>query len=257
MLLQAYDFAHMYRTMGVELQMGGADQWGNITAGLELIRRTSGRERDGAPSRRTASPTSCCCRRRGRSSGRARAASRSGSTRRGPARSPSTSTGSTPTTATSARTCAGSPSSRASGSRRSRPRPAARPGGAGRPARAGVRHHRPDPRGGGRRARRRRFGGGVRGGPVDDPAVLASLYASAGGFEFDRGWLASGDRGPARRGRRLRLAWRGAPDDRGRRRDRQRRRGSATPTCGPEPIAGEWLDVRIGKRRREIGRARE
>jgi tyrosyl-tRNA synthetase len=41
MLLQAYDFAHLYRTMGVELQMGGADQWGNITAGLELIRRTS------------------------------------------------------------------------------------------------------------------------------------------------------------------------------------------------------------------------
>ena len=42
MLLQAYDYAHMHRTMGVELQMGGADQWGNITAGLELIRRTSG-----------------------------------------------------------------------------------------------------------------------------------------------------------------------------------------------------------------------
>ena len=33
MLLQAYDFAHLHRTMGVELQMGGADQWGNITAG--------------------------------------------------------------------------------------------------------------------------------------------------------------------------------------------------------------------------------
>jgi tyrosyl-tRNA synthetase len=42
MLLQAYDFAHLNRAMGVELQMGGADQWGNITAGLELIRRTSG-----------------------------------------------------------------------------------------------------------------------------------------------------------------------------------------------------------------------
>jgi tyrosyl-tRNA synthetase len=39
MLLQSTDFAHMHRTMGVELQMGGADQWGNITAGLELIRR--------------------------------------------------------------------------------------------------------------------------------------------------------------------------------------------------------------------------
>jgi len=40
MLLQAYDFDHLHSTMGVELQMGGADQWGNITAGLELIRRT-------------------------------------------------------------------------------------------------------------------------------------------------------------------------------------------------------------------------
>jgi tyrosyl-tRNA synthetase len=42
MLLQAADFQHLYRTLGVELQMGGADQWGNITAGLELIRRTEG-----------------------------------------------------------------------------------------------------------------------------------------------------------------------------------------------------------------------
>jgi tyrosyl-tRNA synthetase len=42
MLIQATDFDHLYRTMGVELQMGGADQWGNITAGLELIRRSSG-----------------------------------------------------------------------------------------------------------------------------------------------------------------------------------------------------------------------
>ena len=42
MLLQSADFAHLHRSMGVELQMGGADQWGNITAGLELIRRTTG-----------------------------------------------------------------------------------------------------------------------------------------------------------------------------------------------------------------------
>jgi len=40
MILQAIDFAHLYRTQGVEVQMGGADQWGNITAGLELIRRS-------------------------------------------------------------------------------------------------------------------------------------------------------------------------------------------------------------------------
>ena len=38
-LIQAYDFYHLYTTHGVELQMGGSDQWGNITAGIELIRR--------------------------------------------------------------------------------------------------------------------------------------------------------------------------------------------------------------------------
>jgi tyrosyl-tRNA synthetase len=42
MLIQATDFEHLHRTMGVDLQMGGADQWGNITAGLELIRRRAG-----------------------------------------------------------------------------------------------------------------------------------------------------------------------------------------------------------------------
>ena len=47
MLIQATDFEHLYRTMGVELQMGGADQWGNITAGLELIRKRAGESGDG------------------------------------------------------------------------------------------------------------------------------------------------------------------------------------------------------------------
>jgi len=42
LLLQAYDYSHLHRDLGVELQMGGADQWGNITAGLELIRRMAG-----------------------------------------------------------------------------------------------------------------------------------------------------------------------------------------------------------------------
>jgi tyrosyl-tRNA synthetase len=42
MLLQAADFLHLYREFGVELQTGGADQWGNMTAGLELIRRVEG-----------------------------------------------------------------------------------------------------------------------------------------------------------------------------------------------------------------------
>jgi tyrosyl-tRNA synthetase len=42
MLLQAADFLHLYRAGHVEMQMGGADQWGNITAGLELIRKEFG-----------------------------------------------------------------------------------------------------------------------------------------------------------------------------------------------------------------------
>ena len=46
MTLQATDFLHLYREHGVELQMGGADQWGNITAGLELIRRAGVGRRD-------------------------------------------------------------------------------------------------------------------------------------------------------------------------------------------------------------------
>jgi tyrosyl-tRNA synthetase len=49
MLIQATDYQHLQREHGVELQMGGADQWGNITAGLELIRRTSEARADGAP----------------------------------------------------------------------------------------------------------------------------------------------------------------------------------------------------------------
>src|SRR5467141_2021425 len=39
MLLQAFDFLHLYRERGCTLQVGGSDQWGNITAGVELIRR--------------------------------------------------------------------------------------------------------------------------------------------------------------------------------------------------------------------------
>lgn len=41
MILQAYDFLNLNETKGVELQIGGSDQWGNITAGTELIRRSS------------------------------------------------------------------------------------------------------------------------------------------------------------------------------------------------------------------------
>lgn len=43
-LVQGYDFMHLYETMGCKLQLGGSDQWGNITTGVELIRRKLGQE---------------------------------------------------------------------------------------------------------------------------------------------------------------------------------------------------------------------
>ena len=43
-LVQGYDFMHLYKNEGCKLQMGGSDQWGNITTGTELIRRMAGGE---------------------------------------------------------------------------------------------------------------------------------------------------------------------------------------------------------------------
>ena len=43
-LLQGYDFLHLYQTMGCRLQLGGSDQWGNMTTGTEMIRRIAGGE---------------------------------------------------------------------------------------------------------------------------------------------------------------------------------------------------------------------
>jgi tyrosyl-tRNA synthetase len=50
MTLQATDYLRLHQEHGVDLQMGGSDQWGNITAGLELIRRVEGREEGAEPS---------------------------------------------------------------------------------------------------------------------------------------------------------------------------------------------------------------
>jgi tyrosyl-tRNA synthetase len=59
MLLQAYDFLQLYKRHDVTVQLGGSDQWGNITAGIELIRRTVGGQAYGltAPLITTASGT--------------------------------------------------------------------------------------------------------------------------------------------------------------------------------------------------------
>lgn len=43
-LMQGYDFLHLYNNLGCKIQMGGSDQWGNITTGTELIRRKVGGE---------------------------------------------------------------------------------------------------------------------------------------------------------------------------------------------------------------------
>lgn len=43
-LLQGYDFVHLCKHKGVRVQIGGSDQWGNITAGTDLIRRLLGEE---------------------------------------------------------------------------------------------------------------------------------------------------------------------------------------------------------------------
>lgn len=48
MLLQANDFRHLFEHHGVELQMGGSDQWGNITLGIDLIRKSLARHAHGA-----------------------------------------------------------------------------------------------------------------------------------------------------------------------------------------------------------------
>jgi tyrosyl-tRNA synthetase len=47
MLLQAYDFLHLFRERRCTIQVGGSDQWGNITAGIDLIRRVEGGEAHG------------------------------------------------------------------------------------------------------------------------------------------------------------------------------------------------------------------
>jgi len=44
MLLQAYDFLHLFREHGCRMQVGGTDQWGNITLGIDLIRRMTGED---------------------------------------------------------------------------------------------------------------------------------------------------------------------------------------------------------------------
>ena len=253
MLLQAYDYAHLHRTLGVELQMGGADQWGNITAGLELIRRTSDASDDAEPAHGLAyklllSPS-------GTKFGKSEVGE---SVWLDPARtSPyafyqywvntddrdvgtylrwftelpreeiealEAETANAPEARAAQRALALDITTRTHGAE------AAASAIADSEAKFSA-------------------------ASIDDPAVLSSLYSSAGGFTFDPVTLQAGTA--------VVLAEAGVFGSRGEAR-RMIAGGGVTvngarvtdPAFVPEPIAGEWLDVRIGKRRREIGRRR-
>ena len=254
MLLQSYDFAHLYRTMGVELQMGGADQWGNITAGLELIRRTSGAgEGDGAAEPAHGLAYKLLLSPSGAKFGK----SEVGDTiwldpnRTSPyafyqhwLNTDDRDVG------TYLRWFTEFPRERIE---------ALEAEGAARPeARAAHRALARDitARTHGVEAADRAIADSeakFSSAPIRDPDELARLHASSGGFTFDPAMLAAGtaallaDAGVfASKGEARRMIAGGGVTINGVR--------VADPAFVPEPIAGEWLDVRIGKRRREIGR---
>jgi tyrosyl-tRNA synthetase len=250
MLLQAYDFAHMYKTMGVELQMGGADQWGNITAGLELIRRTSATGDAAEPAHGLAyklllSPS-------GTKFGKSEAGE---SIWLDPART-------SPYAfyqywlntddrdiGTYLRWFTEFPREEIE----SLEAQAAERRVAQRALALDItsRAHGPDLAARAVADSAAKFSSA----PIDDPAVLSSLYASAGGFVFDPALLRAGaavllaDAGVfSSKGEARRLIAAGGVTING-----ERVTDAETALL---PIAGEWLDVRIGKRRREIGRAK-
>ena len=251
MLLQAYDFAHLHRDLGVELQMGGADQWGNITAGLELIRRSSGAGEESHPAHGLAyrlllSPS-------GTKFGKSDTGE---SVWLDPKRTSPyafyqywlntddrdagtylrwfTELGRDEIEALEAEALE-TPDARAAQRALARDITARTHGEAA--ATEAIRDS------------ETMFSGG----PIEDPAVLRSLFESTGGFTFDPATLAGGaaaflaDAGVfASRGEARRSIAGGGVTINGTR--------VSDPAFVPEPIAGEWLEVRIGKRRREIGR---
>jgi len=253
MLLQAYDFWHLHRTMGVELQMGGADQWGNITAGLELIRRTSGVGEDapdqpahGLAYKLLLSPSGT---KFGKSESGESVWLDAGRTTpfafyqywlnaddrdvgtylrwftefdRERIEALDAEVGSRPEGRAAQRALARDITARTHGE------------AAAAQAEADSEAM-------------------FSGASIEDPAVLRSLYESTGGFTFTSEALAGGVAGLladsgvlASRGEARRLVAGGGLTVNGAR--------IADPAVVPEPLAGEWLDVRIGKRRREIGR---
>ena len=251
MLLQAYDFAYLHREMGVELQMGGADQWGNITAGLELIRRTTGAGEDAHPAHGLAyklllSPS-------GTKFGKSETGE---SVWLDPKRTSPyafyqywlntddrdvgtflrwfTELGREEIQALEAEAV-----SRPEG--RAAQRALARDITARTHGEAAAMEAITDSE------------AMFSGEPIADPEVFRSLFESTGGFTFDPAGLAGGAAAL--------LAEAGVLTSRSEAR-RMIAAGGVTingervsdPAFVPDPIAGEWLEVRIGKRRREIGR---
>jgi tyrosyl-tRNA synthetase len=252
MLLQAYDFAHLHREYDVELQMGGADQWGNITAGLELIRRTGGTA-EGAPDPAHGLAYKLLLSPSGTKFGKSetgdsvwldtertsvfdfyqywlRVDDRDVGTYlrwftefpREEIEALEAELAAAPERRTAQRRLAFDITARTHGTAAAE----------GAVAQAET-----------------WYGGDT----IDDPAVLAQLFETGDGFEFDRAGLAAGiavllaDAGvfPSRGEARRMIAAGGVTVNGTRVTD---------PALRPEPIAGTWLDVRIGKRRRRIGR---
>jgi tyrosyl-tRNA synthetase len=253
MLLQAYDFWHLHRTMGVELQMGGADQWGNITAGLELIRRTAGVGEEAAEQPAHGLAYKLLLAPSGSKFGKSEAGE-------------SIWLDATRTTpfafyqywlniddkdigtylrwftefdreAIEALEAAGTARPEERGAQRALARDiTARTHGEAAAAQAEA-----------------DSAALFAGAPISDPAVLRSLFDSTGGFTFTQEQVAQGSNTllthagvfPSKsEGRRL-VAGGGLTINGVRITD---------PDEVPELVAGEWLDVKIGKRRREIGR---
>ncbi len=254
MLLQSYDFWHLHRAMDVELQMGGADQWGNITAGLELIRRRAGVGEEAAEQPAHGLSYKLLLTPSGTKFGKSESGD---SIWLDPARtSPfafyqywlnmdDRDAGTylrwfteLPRAEIEALDAAVLERPEAREAQRTLARDiTARTHGVVMAA-----------------AAERDAAALFSSAPVDDPAVLASLFAATGGFRFPAAALAVGtaallaDSGlVASRGEARRLVQGGGVTINGVR--------IADPLAPvPQPIAGEWLEVRIGKRRREIGR---
>jgi len=253
MLLQAYDFWHLHRTMGVELQMGGADQWGNITAGLELIRRTSGVSEEAAEQPAHGLAYKLLLSQSGSKFGKSEAGE-------------SIWLAADRTTPFAFYQYWLNADDRDVGTylrwftelsreeiERLEADAAARPEGRGA-QRALARDITARTHGEAAAAQAEADSEALfSGGPISDPAVLRSLFESTGGFTFTADALAGGvaallaDSGVvASRGEARRLIAGGGVLVNGTR--------IPDPETVPELVAGEWLDVKIGKRRREIGR---